>query len=132
VLWNKRREIWPSPPDADAFFPVRPDVFVRSVLDIELLEPDHIESEDADFEVAGKTDRNLRQIVVAQRICSTGRRSTALKSRIHFESDAEAVARRRLRRAEREVLYSKADVQVDTPLMKTSRWIQALRDSPVR
>jgi Zn-dependent peptidase ImmA (M78 family) len=70
---------------------VQPDVFVRSVLGIELLEPDHIESDNGDSEVAGKMNRTLRQIVIAQKFTSEYQRFTAAHEIGHWVLHTDAL-----------------------------------------
>jgi len=66
-FWRKRHQAWVAPPDIEGFFPLRTDLLVRSIIGIELNEPEVIEQEKAEFEIAGLLERNISRITIAQK-----------------------------------------------------------------
>lgn len=76
LLWQRRREIWNTPPDIAALIPIPVDVIARSLLGLTLDEPEEIPSEEVGVETAGMMDRPTGLIVAAQKFPYEWRRFT--------------------------------------------------------
>lgn len=76
LLWQRRREIWNTPPDLAALIPIPVDVIARSLLGLTLEEPEEIPSEEKGVETAGLMDRPTALIVAAQKFPYEWRRFT--------------------------------------------------------
>jgi hypothetical protein len=83
-LWKDRERIYGRPVEASALIPVPTEVIVRSVLSVELEEPEEIVSERRGYEVAGFMDRGANRIVVAQKYKAEWRRFTRAHEIAHW------------------------------------------------
>jgi hypothetical protein len=83
-LWNDRERIYGRSVEASALIPVPTEVIVRSVLSVELEEPEEIVSERRGYEVAGFMDRGAKKIVVAQKYKAEWRRFTMAHEIAHW------------------------------------------------
>jgi hypothetical protein len=83
-LWNSRERIYGRPVEESALIPVPTEVIVRSLLSVELEEPEEIVSERRGYEVAGLMDRAANRIVVAQKYKPEWRRFTMAHEIAHW------------------------------------------------
>jgi len=83
-LWSDREHIYGRLVEPSALIPVPTDVIVRSVLSLELEEPEEIPSERCGYEVAGFMDREAGRIVVAQKYRPEWRRFTMAHEIAHW------------------------------------------------
>jgi|SRR5215469_2482875 len=83
-LWRKREEIWGSKREVWQMVPVPTDVIVRSILGLDLQEPESIPSDKTGYEIAGYIERHARKIVVAQKFRPEYRRFTMAHEIAHW------------------------------------------------
>jgi hypothetical protein len=76
ALWKRRTEIWGSAKNVADLVPIPVDVLVRSLLGLKLEEPEEIQPETSDIEIAGVMDRPAKLIVAAQKFPWEWRRFT--------------------------------------------------------
>jgi IrrE N-terminal-like domain len=76
TLWKRRSEIWRTPPDLAGLIPIPVDVIARSLLGLNLIEPEEIPSDQAGIQIAGLMDRSEKLIIAAQKYPHEWRRFT--------------------------------------------------------
>ena len=93
-FWRRRREAWTAPPDMEGFLPIRTDLLIRSILCIELVEPEFIEQEKAEFEIAGLLERDIPRITIAQKFSPDCKRFTAAHEIAHWVIHPDVIRHR--------------------------------------
>src|SRR5216684_5096953 len=90
-LWDKRLELWSSPPSVEEFVRVAPDFIITHILGASLDKPEQIGrgpvqdmSVGLQVDVAGFIDRQARRIVIAQKFRLEWRRFTTAHEIAHW------------------------------------------------
>jgi hypothetical protein len=101
-LWDKRSELWSTPPNEMEFVRQAPEIIIRDVLCLSLEKPEEIgrgtitgfSSSASQVEIAGYIDREVRKIAVAQKFQLEWRRFTTAHEIGHWILHPEIVSHR--------------------------------------